>query len=97
MIGMPLTPTPSPTITLPRSRGREGWGQTARGRKQPLAPRERGEGGARDSGRVRGSGARHVVIMALLLLLALTGCGKRNAPEPPPDVPDTYPRTYPSE
>jgi hypothetical protein len=38
-----------------------------------------------------------LVLCALALTLALTGCGKRNAPQPPPDVPDTYPRTYPSE
>jgi hypothetical protein len=38
-----------------------------------------------------------LVLCALALTLALAGCGKRNAPEPPPDVPDTYPRTYPSE
>ena len=29
--------------------------------------------------------------------LAMAGCGKRNAPQPPPDVPNTYPRAYPSE
>jgi len=36
-------------------------------------------------------------IVAGVLSLALTGCGRRNAPEPPPDVPNTYPRPYPSE
>jgi len=36
-------------------------------------------------------------IVAGFLSLALTGCGRRNAPEPPPDVPNTYPRPYPSE
>src|SRR5438552_16988720 len=36
-------------------------------------------------------------LFAVVLLLALGGCGKRNAPLPPPDVPNTYPRTYPSE
>jgi len=36
-------------------------------------------------------------IVAGALSLALTGCGRRNAPEPPPDVPNTYPRPYPSE
>ena len=38
-----------------------------------------------------------LVLSALALTLVLAGCGKRNAPQPPPDVPDTYPRTYPSE
>jgi len=38
-----------------------------------------------------------LVLCALALTLALAGCGKRNAPEPPPGVPDTYPRPYPSE
>jgi predicted small lipoprotein YifL len=33
----------------------------------------------------------------LLIALSLTGCGKKGAPQPPPDVPNTYPRTYPSE
>jgi len=36
-------------------------------------------------------------IVAGVLSLALTGCGRRNAPEAPPDVPNTYPRPYPSE
>ena len=34
---------------------------------------------------------------AVALVLVLTGCGKRGAPEPPPDVPNTYPRPYPNE
>ena len=37
-------------------------------------------------------------IMALLLIaVALVGCGKKGNPQPPPGVPDSYPRTYPSE
>jgi hypothetical protein len=45
--------------------------------------------------------ARRVRVFAGIALcvlpLALAGCGKRNAPQPPPDVPNTYPRPYPSE
>jgi predicted small lipoprotein YifL len=36
-------------------------------------------------------------IVAVVLSLALTSCGKRGVPEPPPDVPNTFPRPYPSE
>ena len=36
-------------------------------------------------------------LTVLLIALALVGCGKKGAPQPPPDVPNTYPRTYPSE
>ena len=35
--------------------------------------------------------------MVICLVLAIAGCGKRNAPQPPPDVPHTYPRPYPNE
>ena len=38
-----------------------------------------------------------VGVCAILLSLALAACGKRNAPEAPPDVPNTFPRPYPSE
>jgi hypothetical protein len=41
--------------------------------------------------------ALRITLCALILALGLAGCGKRNAPQPPPDVPDTFPRTYPSE
>jgi predicted small lipoprotein YifL len=36
--------------------------------------------------------------IALLLILGLTlaSCGKKGDPKPPPDVPNTYPRVYPS-
>jgi hypothetical protein len=37
------------------------------------------------------------MFLMLALAVALGGCGKRNAPTAPPDVPDTYPRPYPSE
>jgi len=29
--------------------------------------------------------------------VALVGCGKKGNPQPLPDAPSTYPRTYPSE
>jgi hypothetical protein len=35
-------------------------------------------------------------LIFIVLGLALAGCGKKNAPSPPPGVPNTYPRTYPS-
>ena len=86
MIGIPLTPTLSPHA------GSEST--------YSLAPRQRREGEARASGRVSGRRNRSVgasIFLALILVLALGGCGKRNAPEPPPGAPDTYPRPYPSE
>jgi Prokaryotic lipoprotein-attachment site len=50
------------------------------------------------SSRWRKVGASSGLLIAVVLLsLALTGCGKRGPPEPPPGVPDTYPRPYPSE
>ncbi|MGH7092135.1 MAG: hypothetical protein ACREFB_01200 [Stellaceae bacterium] len=36
-------------------------------------------------------------LAVLLIAAALTGCGKKSAPQSPPGVPDTYPRHYPSE
>jgi len=38
----------------------------------------------------------HRTLLLLVVLLALSGCGKRGSPQPPPDEPNTYPRTYPS-
>jgi predicted small lipoprotein YifL len=35
-------------------------------------------------------------IAVLLVGLGLAGCGKKGDPQPPPGVPNTYPRTYPS-
>jgi predicted small lipoprotein YifL len=36
------------------------------------------------------------VLILAVIALALAGCGKKGAPQPPPDQPNTYPRTYPS-
>lgn len=36
-------------------------------------------------------------LAVLLIAAALAGCGKKGAPQPPPDQPNTYPRHYPSE
>jgi len=38
------------------------------------------------------------LILGLLvgaLLVPLGGCGKKSLPEPPPDQPNVYPRSYP--
>ena len=37
-----------------------------------------------------------LLLLALFLALDLAACGKKNMPQPPPGVPVTYPRTYPS-
>ena len=36
------------------------------------------------------------VLILLVVVLALAGCGKKGNPQPPPDEPNTYPRVYPS-
>ncbi|HEX3861000.1 MAG TPA: lipoprotein [Stellaceae bacterium] len=38
----------------------------------------------------------HLLVM-LMVVLALAGCGKKGAPQPPSGEPDTFPRVYPSE
>jgi hypothetical protein len=35
------------------------------------------------------------VVAVLLVALALAGCGRKAAPQPPADEPNTYPRPYP--
>ena len=40
------------------------------------------------------SGAAAVV---LAVAVALSGCGRKGAPQPPPGVPKTYPQPYPRE
>jgi putative lipoprotein len=49
----------------------------------------------------RGGGSRREgrmmpLLVLLIVTLALAGCGKKGAPQPPPDEPNTYPRVYPS-
>ena len=42
-------------------------------------------------------GAVARVLFVLIVAFTICGCGKKNAPAPPPDEPNTYPRQYPSE
>jgi predicted small lipoprotein YifL len=34
-------------------------------------------------------------LVLLIIVLTLAGCGKKGEPQPPPGVPNTFPRTYP--
>ena len=35
------------------------------------------------------------VALVIVVAVALSGCGKKGVPQPPPDAPNTFPRTYP--
>jgi predicted small lipoprotein YifL len=36
------------------------------------------------------------ILVLLLISLVVAGCGKKGAPQPPPDEPNTFPRSYPN-
>ena len=52
--------------------------------------------GAPLEGRMTAAAFVSRILIVLLITAALAGCGKKGAPQPPPDEPNTYPRTYPS-
>ena len=37
-----------------------------------------------------------VLLLLLIAAVALGGCGKKGAPQPPADEPNTFPRSYPN-
>jgi predicted small lipoprotein YifL len=37
------------------------------------------------------------VVVALMIAVMLSGCGKKGNTVPPPDEPNTYPQTYPKQ
>jgi predicted small lipoprotein YifL len=49
------------------------------------------------TGKIRRSIVPALALLLLALALPLAACGKKAQPEPPPGVPDTFPRTYPSQ
>jgi len=51
----------------------------------------------READAVRFGGEFARLLVVLLITLALTGCGKKGGLQPPPDEPNTYPRSYPRE
>ena len=38
-----------------------------------------------------------LTLLLIVACLALAGCGKKGAPQPPPGVPNTYPQNYPQQ
>ena len=36
------------------------------------------------------------ILLLMVVVLGLAGCGKKGAPQPPPGEPNTFPRAYPS-
>jgi hypothetical protein len=53
--------------------------------------------GARLEGRTSPAAAVvNRVLVLFIVALVLAGCGKKGPPQPPPGVPNTFPRTYPS-
>ena len=54
-------------------------------------------GSTQDADAIRFGGGLARVMLALLIALALAGCGKKGGLQPPPDEPNTYPRSYPRE
>ena len=63
-------------------------------------PRKRGSRKTALDSRLRGNDEwkkRVLVIGVMLAALALAGCGKKGAPQPPPGVPNTYPQNYPAQ
>jgi hypothetical protein len=50
----------------------------------------------RRAAKTRALRARGAIVL-LLVALGLAACGKKGPPEPPPGVPNVYPRSYPRE
>ena len=62
------------------------------------AERTRGEQGEADkpTGVARSRRLAAQAMLLFFIVLALSSCGKKGVPQPPPDEPNTFPRTYPS-
>jgi predicted small lipoprotein YifL len=59
-------------------------------------PEERATGARLEGRTTTAAAVVSRVLVLLVVVLALAGCGKKGAPQPPPDEPNTFPRTYPS-